>query len=85
MSGDALGGAEAMFGDMGTGLGKSADAGDAAARVGAAAKYFTVHYEPGEEIGAQLAREFLAAAVAVRLPQRHINSANQPTDVDVDR
>ena len=29
---------------------------DPAARLGALSKYFTVHYEPGEEIGAQLAK-----------------------------
>ncbi len=36
-------------------------------------------------LGVGIGAALLAAAVAVRLPQRHINSANQPTDVDVDR
>lgn len=46
---------------------------DAAARVGAAAKYFTVHYEPGEEIGAQLAREGVDPAGIDVLVNSHLH------------
>jgi glyoxylase-like metal-dependent hydrolase (beta-lactamase superfamily II) len=46
---------------------------DAAARVGAASKYFTVHFEPGEEIGAQLEREGVAPGDVDVLVNSHLH------------